>query len=101
VKLSSTCNTLQQTATRCNTLQHPATHCNTMQHTATPYSPLQHTARNLCHGKTERQAQPVPPEYKFSKVSVIAILYGRLSSELAFENDDDLCAHSVHPSAQQ
>jgi len=32
---SSSCNTMQQTATHCNTQQHAATHCNTLPHTAT------------------------------------------------------------------
>ena len=40
---TSTCNTLQHTATHCTTLHHTATHCNALQHTVTHCNALQQT----------------------------------------------------------
>ena len=64
----------QHTATHFNTLRHTATHathCTTLQHTAT-------------HCNTPNEAASY--DTQSSKISIMAMLHGKLSSEQTFEN---------------
>ena len=103
---SARCSTLQHTATHCNTLQHTVTHCNTHPcqicmsdvmyewvicdmtlHTATHCNALQRTAT---HCNTLQHTATHCNTRVSSDVNSVDTLHSKSSSQLTFENFQDL-----------